>query len=165
MSKIFYIILLSIALTTIKCQSDNAIEVAESIYNIIYELFSGMANGTNMTETESQCIQVIKKNKAGFINNLMPIVNTLQDSSKLFRTILNSGLKILSIHGFAKNCKILNVINIYNSLTVRKNVYNIGETIYNNAQEITDVFGVNFTDHLFYKIGRLAYTTFQIKVK
>ena len=167
MSKIFFIILLFISIQNSLSQNvANTTKIAEDVYNYLYQFYVGMAEGSNLLEDKSQCTLCIKKNKNIIIENLKGIVNNMNDSSKLFKAFMTNGLNILTIHGFAKNCKIFNLILIYNSLTIKEKIKELGEHIFKNTDKINDIFGYDLTlNNLFNRLGKALHTILKIKVK
>ena len=167
MFKIFFLIILTISIKISLSQSEkNVTEVSETIFEYIYQVYSGMANASDLSESESQCTQVLIKNKKNFIDNLIPIVGSFGNNKELYNAIIKNGLNILTIHGFAKNCKILNIIILYNSLTIEKNVKSLGKKLIELATTINDIIGEKITTKDFFnKIGILANTIFDLIVK
>ena len=90
-----------------------ATDFSDTVYEYFKDIFEGIAGEKN----DTKCVEVITKNKDDFMRHIKPIIDSLNDTSKLFNSLVEHGLKLLTIHGFAKNCKLLNAIIFYNRLT------------------------------------------------
>ena len=102
----------SILIQNVFSQTDPK-ELAETVYEYIKDLFEGMSTNVNT----SKCIKTISDKKEYFIENIEPIIANIYEPTKLPQLLLNHGLNILTTHGLAKNCKLLNFILFYNKLT------------------------------------------------
>ena len=101
-----------------------------------------------------------------FLKNLEPIVNSLNNTQTFFNHFIKYGLNLITIHGFAKNCKILNVVIFYNKLTIRGEITNLGESVHNTARQIAGIFNKTVpAESIFKKVGKLAKQLLNIRVK
>ena len=117
-------------------------------------------------ENESLCIGLIDDKKQHFLKNLEPIVNSLNNTQTFFTNFIKYGLNLITIHGFAKNCKILNVVIFYNKLTIRGEITNLGESVHNTARQIAGIFNKTVpAESIFKKVGKLAKQLLNIRVK
>ena len=161
MSKITIILLLSISFQCVFSQS-NTTDVAESVYYYLIDFFAGMADNENT----SLCINLIKDKKNDFLMNIKPIVNSLNETQKLFVAFIKYGLNLITIHGFAKNCKILNVIIFYNKLTIIDEIISLGKSVNNSAVKIAGIFNKTIPEEsIFKKIGKLVKQLLDVRVK
>ena len=161
MSKITIIILLSISIQYVFTQN-NSTDLTETIYGYLKYFFAGMADNENT----SLCIELINDKKQDFLKNLEPIVNSLNNTQTFFNNFIKYGLNLITIHGFAKNCKILNVVIFYNKLTIRGEITNLGESVHNTARQIAGIFNKTVpAESIFKKVGKLAKQLLNIRVK
>ena len=161
MSKITIILLFSISVQCVFSQS-NTTDFSETLYNYLIDFFAGMTDNENT----SLCINLIKNKRTDFLRNLKPIVNSFNDTQKLFNTIMRYGLNLITIHGFAKNCKILNVVIFYNKLTILKEITSLGNLVYNTSREIAGIFNKTIPEEsILKKIGKLAKQLLGVRVK
>ena len=161
MSKIILILLISISIQYVFSQT-NETDIPEKVYYYIKDFFAGMAND----EKKSLCIGIIDKKKDDLIRFIKPIVDSSSDAQKLLNVLIESVMKIITIHGFAKNCKILNVIIFYNKLTIMNEIINLSNTIVKSSKEIAALFNKEFANEsIFKKIGKLAKKLLNINVK
>ena len=117
-------------------------------------------------ESKSKCLKVITNKKPYLIENLKPIIESIGDTSMLLKKLMDNGVNILTIHGIAKNCKILNVITFYNKLTIKEEITNLGDLIINKNKEISGFFNKTMTNNSFLKkIGQLAKIILNFRVK
>ena len=162
MSKLTTLILFSILFQiTLTQQSD----FSELVYEYIKDIFEGIAED----KMNSKCLQIINNKKEEFMGHIRPIVNSLNDEQKLFNNFVEHGLKLLTIHGFAKNCKILNAIIFYNKLTNKNEIINLGNEVINEKEQIAGVFNKTVDpsteNSIFYKLGKLAKMLLNINIK
>ena len=135
MSKLNFILLFLILIQNTLSQS-NSTDTGEIIYGYLKDFYAGMSDD----EENSKCLKVITDKKAYLIENLKPIIESIGDANMLFKNLLTFGVNILTMHGFAKNCKILNVIIFYNKLTIKEEILNfsINETEKSTNTKKTD---------------------------
>ena len=158
MSKITLILLISISFQYVLADS----EMGETLYNYIKDFFAGMAED----EGKSQCVNIINAKKEDFIRYIEPLINAIDDTQKFFNIFIENILKLVTIHGFAKNCKILNVIIFYNKLTIKEQIKSLSESVINNAKNISAIFNKTVTEEsIFKKIGKSAKIILDINVK
>ena len=163
MSKIFITLFLIILIQNV-CAPTNLTEISLQFYQYIKDLFIGLVrDGTDLNQ--SQCIQVITNKKQYILDNLQEIVTGINDTQRLFETLIENGLNILTIHGFAKNCKIINFVFFYNKLTQEKEIKKLGTSISNNASLLADIFNPKIKDSLFKKVGNFSKYFLDLSVK
>ena len=161
MSKIIIIFLFSILIQNVFSQT-NPKEFAETVYEYIKDLFEGMSTNVNT----SKCIKTISDKKDYFIENIEPIIANIYEPTKLPQLLLNHGLNILTTHGLAKNCKLLNFILFYNKLTRLNEINDLGILIYKNAEEIANIFDkTDEINSIVKKLGELARVVLNFIVK
>ena len=161
MSKLNFILLFLILIQNTLSQS-NSTDTGEIIYGYLKDFYAGMSDD----EENSKCLKVITDKKAYLIENLKPIIESIGDANMLFKNLLTFGVNILTMHGFAKNCKILNVIIFYNKLTIKEEILNLGDLINNNKEKISGIFNRTLSgDSFLKKFGQLAKIILNIRVK
>ena len=142
-----------------------ATDFSDTVYEYFKDIFEGIAGEKN----DTKCVEVITKNKDDFMRHIRPIIDSINDTSKLFNSLVEHGLKLLTIHGFAKNCKLLNVIIFYNRLTNLEEIKILGNTTIKLKREIAGIFNKTKSgqveNSLFYKIGKLAQVLLDLKIK
>ena len=147
MSKILIAVFLSILIPFVITDS-NTMEISEKVYNLIRDLFIGLVPKNETDINNSKCIKIITEKKQYIVENIDETVNAISDDG-LFDKFLNNVLNIITIHGLAKNCKLMNFIFFYNHLTQLNEIQNLGQTIINKAVNMSDIFNPNRTESLF----------------
>ena len=160
MSKLNFILLFLILIQNTLSIS-NSTDSGEIVYEYLKDFYAGMSDD----EDKSKCLKVITDKKDYLIENIRPIIESIGDGNLLFKRLLTFGVNILTIHGFAKNCKILNVIIFYNKLTIKSEILNLGDLIINNKNNISGVFNLTSSDSFLKKMGKLAKIILNIRVK
>ena len=163
MSKILIALFLIILIQNV-CAETNHTEISEQFYQYVKDLFIGLVKD-NTDINKSKCIQVITNRKQYILDNIEEIVKGINDTQVLFEKLIENGLNILTIHGFAKNCRIINFVFFYNKLTQENEIISIGETIHNNATLIADIFNPAIKDSLFKKVGNFSKHILNLVVK
>ena len=147
MSKILIVEFLAILIPFVITDS-NTMEISEKVYNLIRDLFIGLVPKNETDINNSKCIKIITEKKQYIVENIDETVNAISDDG-LFDKFLNNVLNIITIHGLAKNCKLMNFIFFYNQLTQLNEIQNLGQTIINKAVNMSDIFNPNRTGSLF----------------
>ena len=148
MSKIFIVVFLAISIQFVFADS-STIEISEKIYTLLKEIFVGLVRGD---EDKSKCIKVITDKKQYIVENIDDIISDINNDD-LFDKILMTSLNIITVHGLAKNCKLMNFIFFYNQLTQLNEIQKLGQTIHNRAVEIAEIFNLNNTASFFKSVG------------
>ena len=163
MSKILIAVFLAILIPFVITDS-NTMEISEKVYNLIRDLFIGLVPKNETDINNSKCIKIITDKKQYIVENIDETVNAISDDG-LFDKFLNNVLNIITIHGLAKNCKLMNFIFFYNHLTQLNEIQNLGQTIINKAVNMSDIFNPNRTESLFNKIGIFSRDILNFTVK
>ena len=117
-------------------------------------------------KSNSKCLKVVQKNKQKIIGYLKSLFNSLSDIHNSFTEFGVNLLKIITIHNFAKNCKLLNFVIFYNKLTHMEEIQKLSNLIINSSREISGIFNKTRIDTPFFnKIGELAKKVLEIKIK
>ena len=148
MSKIFIAVFFAISIQFVFADS-STIEMSEKIYTLIKDLFIGLVTGD---EDKSKCIKVLNDKKQYIVENIDDIISDI-NNDELFDKILLNSLNIITIHGLAKNCKLMNFIFFYNQLTQLDEIKKLGQTIHKEAEKIADIFDPETTSSFFKKLG------------
>ena len=163
MSKILIVVFLAILIPFVITDS-NTMEISEKVYNLIRDLFIGLVPKNETDINNSKCIKIITEKKQYIVENIDETVNAISDDG-LFDKFFNNVLNIITIHGLAKNCKLMNFIFFYNHLTQLNEIQNLGQTIINKAVNMSDIFNPNRTESLFNKIGIFSRDILNFTVK
>ena len=140
----------------------NETDYAVIAYGYLKEIFAGMVKN----ESGSLCLQVVNERKNEIIEHLRGIIDSLSDIDNRFTEFGVNLLKLLTLKGYAKNCKILNFVIFYNKLTNKDEIIKLGNLIYNTATELSGIFNRTNTNTTFFKnMGKLAKKVLDIKVK
>ena len=147
MSKILIAVFLAILIPFVITDS-NTMEISEKVYNLIRDLFIGLVPKNETDINNSKCIKIITDKKQYIVENIDETINAISDVG-LFDKFLNNVLNIITIHGLAKNCKLMNFIFFYNQLTQLNEIQNLGKTIINKAVNMSEIFDPNRNESLF----------------
>ena len=163
MSKITIAVFLAILIPFIITDS-STIEISEKVYNLIRDLFIGLVpNETDISK--SKCIKIITDKKQYIVQNIDETINAITDDSDLINQFITNLMNVITIHGLAKNCKLMNFVFYYNQLTQLNEIQNLGKTIHNNATKIATIFDPHNNLSLFKQIGIFSRDILNFTVK
>ena len=155
------LLLLSFLIQNSLSQS-NETDFSETAYGYLKDFFVGMADDKN----NCKCLKVVEENKQKIIGYLKSLFNSLSDIHNSFTEFGVNLLKIITIHNFAKNCKLLNFVIFYNKLTHMEEIQKLSNLIINSSREISGIFNKTRIDTPFFnKIGELAKKVLEVKIK
>ena len=122
----------------------------ESLYYIIINLFKGLSLSEN-----SQCINVCEKNKNEIMKILADMINELNEGKSITNLILPYGLKLFALKDFIAKCQIVTILDIYNRIVTKDGIKEIGNGMYNNANEIFGLINQSKDEGIFFIIGKM----------
>ena len=132
---------------------------AELLYDIIIKLFKGLSVSEN-----SQCIIICERKKDEIMKILTDIINELDDGKSITNLILPYGMKLFAIKDLMTKCQILSIFDIYNRIITKDGIKEVGNEVYNNANEIYKYIEQSKEKGIYYIIGKILSLVFNIYI-
>ena len=130
MNKIALLIFFCVIFKISHCQSFSLFS-ADSIYDFVFNFLKGLS----ITEN-GQCIKVYSNNKEEIIQILNELLQGLEEGYDITNLIFPIGMEFFGISGLISKCQVLTLLDIYNRISTKDGIKEIGSTIYNNAETI-----------------------------
>ena len=106
----------------------------KKLFNLLLNIIRGLTDSD-----ENICVNTVLKNEEDITIILRDFRRDLQNGKSFTNLVIPYGLKILGITELISNCKILSLLNIYNQVTTKEGIKDIGFSIYNNPENILKV--------------------------
>ena len=132
---------------------------AELLYDIIIKLFKGLSVSEN-----SQCIIICERKKDEIMKILTDIINELDDGKSITNLILPYGMKLFAIKDLMTKCQILAIFDIYNRIITKDGIKEVGNEVYNNANEIYKYIEQSKEKGIYNIIGKILSLVFNIYI-